>query len=444
MKWTKGKIATHAAVFALAFLAAVGVGTVGFSGGREKDDGVGKEEGEGSLSVVRPERPGRPGVMRERGREGTGEKFRAEDFRKAWDAIARRDVTISERMQLQMAVLRQWSMVDLEGAMEAALSVHWDGDGGAETLLDSPFEEAFRARPLEAWDLIVSGGFGLGAELVKELWAAAVVEKHPMLVMSALQEMPSSRRGEILKAITSTVARGDAGMKEEFLGKLCELPQTGQLSTWMSETIRKLGPSGTAAEVGAKLVQAKTPQEVTRYIHELGLALKSADIPTILVEWEKLPPELRSRAATSALLHADPKSDIPALVTEMGRMGGWNSIGEQRFKISEYGYNTGKLAELADWTATLPDRPESRGIMDQAIEPYIVNNPAGAKTWIESLPAGDWRRDRALAEYSRHVLWRMNSKEQSTWAIDGIADPKVKEHVLAVRAAWARERGVDP
>ncbi|HVJ46269.1 MAG TPA: hypothetical protein VM511_07785 [Luteolibacter sp.] len=436
------KLATHLAIFGLVVVIAI-------SARRVQEGAAGADDGKHGSAVAsgRPDRPGRSSSRKGGGAERDEQKakFSSRDFKSAWDAIAFRNVSMRERTQLQEEVLRQWAEVDLEAAVKALLAGNWDpeaGYAGVDNVMAS-FDQVFRDRPLEAWDLINSGKLGLGSILVKDRWAKAVAAEHPMLVMSHFNDLPSRSRGDTLKAITAAVVKNPE-LRDEFLTRFCEQPQNSQFSTWMSETIRTLGPSGTPAELGEKLSNAKTDQERTRYVHEFGVSLKGSDFGTMLAEWRKLPPEIQGRATNSMLFHADPTADVPKLVGLMVEIGEWKSINDQIMKVSEYGYKTGKAAELAQWTASLPDVPQANRVFVQAVEPYIVNNPVAAKSWIESLPANDWRRDKALAEYSRHVLWRMSDRDLSTWAINSISDPQMKKQVVSVRAAWARERGVDP
>ncbi len=437
------KVSTHAGVFGLIIALGISAGRMAEGMNREKNG----PEGSGAVPD-RPGRPGRPVSKKDKlraERDDGKARFGSRDFKSAWDAIGFRDVSIRERAELQEEVLRKWAEVDLESAVKALLAGNWDpeaGYAGVDNLMAS-FDDVFRERPLEAWDLINSGKLGLGSILVKDRWAKSVAAEHPMLVMSHFNDLPNRTKGDALKAVTAAVVKNPE-LREEFLGKVCEQPQTEELSSWMSETIRKLGPSGTPAEMAEKLSSAKTDQERTRYVHEFGLSLKNSDFQSMLTEWEKLPPDIQGRASKSMLLHAEPTADIPSLVGMMMKIGEWSMVSEQVMKVSEYGYKNGKAAELAQWTSTLPDVPQAKRVFVQAVEPYIVNNPTAAKSWIEGLQAGDWRRDRALAEYSRHSLWRMNSREQSTWAIESISDPKMKREVISIRAAWAREKGVEP
>lgn len=439
---------THLATFGLALGAAAW-----FSASRNDAGISGKETagGAATASPVDPRPPDRPGRPATRKRDAAASRnvadpsLASKDYRAAWEAIAFRDVTIQERVDLQRELLRQWAEVDLEAALKAALSCAWDGDGGMggiDQLLDS-FEDAFAARPLEAWDLLLSGRPGLGTSIIKARWAAVVARREPMLVLSHLNDLPARSHGSTLKTITAAVA-GNPELRDEFFDRCCTLPQTRQFSTWMSEIVRTLGPSGTPSEIGRKLAEATTDQQRTRYIHEFGISLKSADPSTIVAEWNQLPAGLRGRASNSLYLHADPTSDIPALTGLLIQANEWKSLAEQSGKISEHGYKTGKVEPLANWTATLPDRPESRLLLSRSLEPFIVNHPTDAKQWIDRLPGGDWRRDEALAEFSRHSLWRMNDRDNSTWAIDHISNPQIRESVINVRAAWARQKGVDP
>ena len=64
-----------------------------------------------------------------------------------------------------------------------------------------------------------------------------------------------------------------------------------------------------------------------------------------------------------------------------------------------------------------------------------------ARDWILTIPEGDWRRERALAEYSQNALWAKNDPAGSQWAIDQIKDPRMKGTVINWRKEWTERTG---
>jgi len=95
-----------------------------------------------------------------------------------------------------------------------------------------------------------------------------------------------------------------------------------------------------------------------------------------------------------------------------------------------------------EWGLTLPDRPETQEVYRRAITGYIDRYPVEARDWIMSIPEGDWRRERALMEYSQNALWYKKNQEGAAWAIERITDPKIKGTAMSWRTEWAQRNGV--
>lgn len=446
MKPATTKTFTHVASFALAFALAALIG--GSLGAGSKQAATTRDSTASSSAISRPDRPDRPGrpAATKRGERDAAEPgLRSKDYKAAWDAIGFRNVTVQERSQLQRMVLAEWAETDLEGAMKAALASTWDGERGegtVENLLWS-FNAAFGKRPLEAWDIIQSGRLGLGASLLENQWVSSTVHKDPMLVMSVFEDLPARSKGNTLSNIAS-MAKNDPAMRAEFLAKLGKLPQTEQYSSWVGEVVKVLGPTGTPAEIALKLSEATTDQQKTLFIHEFGASLRDADAASMKAEWSKLPADLQARAARSLLHHADASKNIPQIMDLFVETADWKSLGEQASKLKDYARQSGNPAEVAAWAMKLPERPETTQLFHRAIEPYIQSDPAGARSWIESMPAQDWRRDRALAEYSQQQLWKIRNEQESRWALDQISNPTLKAEATKWRADWARQTGSKP
>lgn len=108
--------------------------------------------------------------------------------------------------------------------------------------------------------------------------------------------------------------------------------------------------------------------------------------------------------------------------------------------VAEYVKKVEPIA-ISEWGLGLPERPETVDIYRRAITGYINQNPIEARDWIMSMQLGDWRRERALMEYSQNSLWYKNNPDASQWAIDQITDPKVKGTAISWREEWKQRTG---
>ncbi|HVJ46708.1 MAG TPA: hypothetical protein VM511_10010 [Luteolibacter sp.] len=364
-------------------------------------------------------------------------KLSARDFRKAWDAIADQSLGTAERHQLQMMLLRQWAEVDLEGALEAAFDTSWDSEGGMGGIrqLLGVFSEQFAKRPTDSWDLITSGKFGLGAAIAKGIWAEAVVKENPLLVVNSFSQIPYHTRTGIFAKILESIKQ-DPSKIGQFYDKLAELPQNEQYLNFIRDAVTQLGARGTTEELRSKFLGATSEAQRTILIHEYGKALGTSDLATIQAELSQLPEADRGRMLRSINIHSPVGENTPKIVEMILEAGEYaKSYQAITSKLREYAKEPEKQVALANWAMNLPQSEDAAKVVHRAVEPYLMADPKAARGWLESLPSS-WAKDRALAEYSQHSVWRRNDSETSWWAINQISNPQVKATATQWRSSW--------
>lgn len=394
-----------------------------------------------------PERPGRPFQVKEKASPENGSAARpGGDFKGAWEAIASRKLTISERLEMQIGVLKQWSMVDMEGAMRAALDNAWDGGtakGGVDPLMVA-FEEAFKARPLVAWDLLQSGKLGLGTELFRQQWIKSAAQTEPVFLFSVAAEIPVGLRMAAIQEAMRSAAKSPE-LKEEMIRKLADLPDTPSANNYIAIAFNALPANeGNAAEIRGALAAATNDRAKTILLHEYTSTLREANASVLSAEWGKLTPEMQRRAAIAFYNGAQGTKNAPVVLDMLIRTEQWDTAQSASSRLIEYGRSTDKPGELAAWGMSLPQRPETQDLFRRSIDPYINRNNAEAREWIQTLPLGDWRTERVLYAFTQNALYARNNEELYQWALDRIVDPETKGAAARSYDGWARRRGLEP
>ena len=445
MKPLTRRILTHAGCVIAGIGLMAALGGVASSGGEITKEETRKDK---KLTLpFLPERPDRKDAAKRTEHasfpDGTAKRYRASEYKAAWDAIAFKDVTIQQRIELQQALLQQWALVDLEGAMAAVLAGPWDGhyqEGGIDALLGS-FSEAFTERPLEAWDLIQSGKFGPGSALFREAWVNSVAGQEPLLAVSLMGSMSQRVQMNVLNRALGRHA-GDPDMRRQILAKLGEMPEdTPNLSGLVAQAF-KISPSdGDPAGYREAIANATSDQARTMALHEYLSSLRNLDATALRAEWSQLPPELQARAATGLFNSPTGVKNAPEVLDLIMETGQWDRLKDPTAQNNLRSYaRTLDGVDLASWGMKLPERPETIEIFRRAVDPYISRNIGDAKGWIETLPQG-WHRDRALGQFSQHALWGSKNPELSQWALDSISDPKIRAEVAKWRGDWAKQTG---
>ena len=445
MKTSHRRIITHVVCIGLGIgLAASLHQSLGTDGSESSDPNTAASSlGEASGTPRLPDRPGRPAQGKEPG-NARGTAIAGGDFKGAWENIASLDLTISERLEMQIAVLKQWSMVDLQGAMRAALDNAWDGGptkGGVDPLMIA-FEEAFKARPLDAWDLLQSGKLGLGTELFRKQWITSAAQTEPVFLFSVATEIPTALRRMSIELAMRSASRSPE-LKEEMVRKLADMPDTPTANNYIAIAFNALPANeGNAAEIRGALAAATNERAKTILLHEYTSTLREAGASVLTAEWGKLTPEMQKRAAMAFYNGAQGARNAPVVLDMLISTGQWDAAISGSSRLIEYGRSTDKPEDLAAWGMSLPQRPETRELFRRSIDPYINRHNAAARQWIETLPPGDPRTERVLYSYIQNALYARNNEELYQWALDRIVDPATKNDATRDYEYWAKRRGL--
>lgn len=446
MKPSLKNLLTHAGgiLLGLGLMAALGgIASENRSSVVDKQSAAGRGltgKGEGSDRLDRQ----RPAEGREKRADGQV-RYRSDEYKAAWDAIGFRNVTVRERVELQQKLLAQWALVDMEGAMMAALGGPWDGqyqEGGIDALMSS-FAEAFKLDPLGAWDLIQSGKLGPGSALFREQWAKTAGEHEPLLAVSFLGSFSRKDQSQVLRYALGGPS-GNKELRAQILAKLGELPpDTKDLSGLIAEAFKVSPSDGDPASYREAIANATSEQARTMALHEYLSSIRNLDATALRGEWSQLPPELQGRAAVGLFNSPAGVKNAPEVLDLIIETGQWNYLKDPTAQNNLRTYaRTLDGVDLASWGMKLPDRPETIEIFRRAVDPYISRNIGEARGWIESLPQG-WHRDRALGQFSQHALYGSKDPVLSQWAVDNISDPQIKTEVTKWRGEWVKQTGYE-
>ncbi len=377
--------------------------------------------------------------------ERSATPLRSKDFRDAWNAIADREMTARERAAMQRQLLQEWAKVDLQAAMAAALDGNWDLDEGGLNSLLPAFREAFMKNPMEAWDIMKSERLGLGSALFRWQWVTAVSTDNPLLVLSCYGDFAPNLQKSALGPILERHAK-DPAVMEAILKMLRERPADAQTKTLAYEFYKQARPSGTPDELAAKFSAAGTESEKIIALQAFAASLQGQDLETIKSHFGNIPVESRGDIVRQLLAASGRETPPTGLLDLAIASGNWDILKDPMVAgvegmVAEFARRKDPIS-IAEWGLGLPDRPETQEVYRRAITGYIDRYPVEARDWIMSIPQGDWRRERALMEYSQNALWYKKNQEGAEWAIEQITDPKMKGTAINWRVEWAQRNGV--
>ncbi|WP_035609749.1 hypothetical protein [Haloferula sp. BvORR071] len=432
---TSTRIITHAAAVAVGIALAAAIATKPAEASGSAEASLTER-----ATASRESQPGRTVAAR---------KPKAEDYRRAWQAVAAKEHNILDRRSLQLSLLARWAEVDLQGALEAAMAEAWDNDynpgfavyGTAGHVLIDAFGKAFQERPLEAWALISSGRFGAGSAILREQWITSLAKRDGGLVLSMLGEMPPGKREFAINAVMNEAETNPAKMKE-LLAKLVANGSGAQTEDWLKIAAAHLPDGGDPAALREEWAALPEGAPRTLALMTWAASLKRADAATLRSEWERIPEEQRGEAAKAIYLPMNAGS--PELMTAMSlvmQAGEWDFLKDKATDDFRFYAMRADPVKMAEWALDLPERPETVEFFHRAVDRYIGDDMPRAKDWLEAMEPGDWHRERGLAEYSQQALRRHDDPEGSRWALDQITDPALKKMAEGWRGDWEKEKG---
>jgi hypothetical protein len=382
-------------------------------------------------------------VRKAEGRERSARPISREEFRAAWAAFSRSSKRRAERLPEQKKLLAAWAEIDLEGALDAAMAEAWDDDqmGRQDHEILDAFDKVFAARPLDAWALIQSGKYGLGAALIRFHWASILANSDGSLLVSMLGEFQPGFQKE---AIESAVRCNNQEPEEmrKILARIASFPPGAQRDEWLIEAAKGLPDGGDTPALRERWQQlAEGPDRLVARM-AWAASLRRADRDLLLAEWEKVPATDRQDAAASLLTQLEWRAGSLTTVLDLAlEAGQWETLSRTGPELLRNEALFSDAAALATWAVNLPDRPESPALFREAVDHFLGQDLPRARTWIENLPSGGWQQEQALAVFSRQALHRQGDTGAADWAFEQIQDPALREEAAAWRKDWEKSQG---
>lgn len=365
------------------------------------------------------------------------------EYRAAWDSLAARRLTQSERIELQRELFQLWAEVDLEAAITAALAEPWDEHSSGPAGLMTG--QVMVDRCEEVWRLIENRHFGpLASHLVAEAWIASLAEKDPSSLYPYLAEM---RDVTLHTAATNLFDR--VRNKQQAIDTLRRTANARQWSDAELAGITKASTSMTfffTTEELQAMLASESPAEAritssllaVKVLYELHRQ-QPVDIPAAIAS---VPETLRPGFATDILQKSDGSpTAVMAAVEVLVENEDWQAL-----QLANGGAKVASITratepgELAAWVSGLPARPETKEMFHRGVAPLIQADREAALEWIAGLEEPEWR-DRGFAEYSQQSLNHFRDPAASRAALDRIADPDFRREAESWRASWERRTG---
>lgn len=368
--------------------------------------------------------------------------WRSAEYEQAWIAVRTAQLSTTDRIQAQRSLLASWAEVNLAAALEAALAETWDSDGDISfnhcgVLLDV-FGSSFANQPGEAWELIKSGKYGVGAGMLRQIWLENVGRKDPLLVAGMLREISWRDRWRAIEAIRSGQNQ-DPNLRDSILAEMAKYPKeivsTDQLLAFM--------PLSKNYNKGQDLREATAdlpPRIAEAMALQFGNRLFAAD--NFLEEVSQLPENMRIAAVAGAMkqIDADHSSRFTEILDIIVDAQAWTELEQFNLpaRVKESAAR-GDSALIADWVTKLPARPEFAESIHRGVEKYLRDNMEESRTWIAQIEEPLWR-DRTYSEYSQQALQSKGDREASRWALDQIHDATFKMEAERWRANWEKRQ----
>jgi len=424
------RILSHLAVFAIGgAIAFTAVRQTASSDRRTPAAATGRE----AVSSAEPTRRGEA-------RERSARPISREEFRAAWAAFSRSGERRAERLPKQQKLLAAWAEIDLEGALDAAMAEAWDNDhtGRQDHEILDAFNKVFAARPLDAWALIQSGKYGLGAALIRSHWASNLANSDGGLLVSMLGEFPPGFQKEaIVHAVRCNNQEPDEIRK--ILARIASFPPSAQRDEWLIQAAKGLPDGGDTPALREKWQQhAEGPDRLVARM-AWAASLRRADRDLLLAEWGKVPAGDRQDAAASLLTQLEWRAGSLTTVLDLAvEAGQWETLAQTGPELLRSEAVLSDAGALVTWAVKLPDRPESPALFREAVDRFLGQDLSRAKAWIEGLPTGGWQQEQALAVFSRQALRQQGDTGAADWALEQISDPALREEAAAWRKDWEK------
>ncbi len=355
----------------------------------------------------------------------------------AWESLNDRSLPRSDRLAIQKTLLREWSRIDLEAALHAALTeTPRDQDG-----LLAACSPGMLANPSQAWDLVMARSFGWETALARSMWIGLMMKNQPADYFSKLPEMPRSDRLRTLGSMAFEWREiEDASLKKEIWSKLQEQAATADRETF-ANIAQGLGDGIPLEYLLPELERGSTPADRRLAAAGIGIGLGSFKDEEFDREFARIPEALRAEVAASALAADDwgiaPTLRFAQLALEAGHLDDLAAASSREgFRL--FSEETEDPAALLDWAFALPDDPRVTELYRQALRGAdrvsFFNEAADGTSElvfdkllarVELEPPG-WKRDHGLAVLAPRGLHRKKTHDEVQSLLEAIGSPDLR------------------
>ena len=361
------------------------------------------------------------------------------EYHEAWDAVAHRNANPEKRRELQMAVLRRWSLVDLRAALVAVLDGDWWGRPyvryeGA-TGLSEAFTEAFRRDPERALSFLQERELLRGGVAFDGAWMV-IFRKDPEGLMKHIGSMrPELAKETVESTLYDLKTEEERKQRTALLESLAARLEGGRAIGALLE-VTLTNPSKEPAEVLLERIGSVTTDE--------GRIAAMADYLSTIKEmpgemraaWDSLPEDLRAEAL-EPVLRSGLLLEAPTALVDIALEAGQTDLLDEREVLralepysGEHSVSTKEKEQWGPWALTLPVGPEMDAIYRKAVAGFLTTIYGDEmEQWLEAIPSA-WHRDRALAEMAKEA--ERNAPDRVEWARERITDPVVRDGLKGI------------
>ena len=365
----------------------------------------------------------------------------ASHYAAAWESLKDGGLSWKARLEIQEALLGEWSVIDLAAAIRAAFA---EGPRFQDDLLKS-CNPGILADPAAAWQLAAGRAFGWESARVRKHWMKLVAEQDPLKVFSVLGDVPANERIDAVEnlAVVWGYDSTDPHVRDEIWTKLLDLDGEpwGNMALFSAGQI--IGSERRPQELLSLLEAARSPAERRLLGAAFAVSLYGQEDEEFAVEFGLIPVAMRAEVAAAGLIiddsgtrrilefaklalaevHLDafpPAADHPAFA-DFAEETNYPSVFPENGNDDDYNNDPGGLA---DWALTLPDDPRVMGIFRIALQGAAKRGYSTIRAKVEVLPPG-WQRDHGIA-----ALVESARKAGEMTIVDGlietIGDPEIR------------------
>lgn len=368
------------------------------------------------------------------------------EYAAAWESLASKRLSRTERQRLQVELLQAWAEVDLKGALTAALQEPWheiSWRGNIEELLKKGFAEAFLDQSPAVWDLINNQDLGiLETALIRNTWIQIAIDKDPQLIVAKL---PAFRGSALTRAVRTLADRATSPAEAQKLWQVVanlDLDNTEQ--SLLLDVGRITSGSHSITQL-QELLSSDNSSLQTIAATSLAIRMAGEDADKALASIPDVPEHLRKTYTFDLLNNANENHDVIAgALNQLIDDEHWdliaNPVTAQRVKLLA---QAGDAAAMSDWAVQLPEKIEAKELIHRSVAVFAGKDPDAAWSWLADLPDGLWR-DRAYAEFSQQALWSHKDPSRSREALNQISDPTFQKEAERWRNEWIKNTGHMP